>query len=76
MNYSSNDEARYWAEKLAASEAEAFEKALKREKPDDIIRELEDDIKRLQHENKTLKEDNRKLREALYRATSDNYEYE
>jgi hypothetical protein len=37
MNYSSSDEARYWAENLAASEDEAFEQAIKRMKPDDVI---------------------------------------
>ena len=35
MNYSSSDEARYWAENLANSEGEAFEQAIKRMKPDD-----------------------------------------
>lgn len=35
MNYSSNDEARLWAENLAESEGEAFEQAIKRIKPNE-----------------------------------------
>jgi uncharacterized membrane protein (UPF0127 family) len=38
MNYSSNDEARYWAENLAASEDEAFEQVIERIKPD-VVKE-------------------------------------
>jgi hypothetical protein len=38
MTYSSNDEARYWAENLAASEDEAFEQVIERIKPD-VVKE-------------------------------------
>lgn len=74
MNYSSNDEARYWAEKLATSEAEAFEQAIKRIKPEDRISQLERENAELRRQHV---EDNRticKLREAIRRGQEEYYE--
>ena len=57
--------AREWAENQEASEAEAFEKAIKRLKPEDTIKELTARVIQLEHENYSLKSQNKKLREAL-----------
>ena len=71
MPYSSNDInknydiARQWAENQEASEAEAFEKAIKRLKAEDTIKELTARVIQLEHENYSLKSQNKKLREAL-----------
>lgn len=65
MSYSSNDIAHMWAENQEASEAEAFEKAIKRLKPEDTIKELTARVIQLEHENYSLKSQNKKLREAL-----------
>ncbi len=74
INLSSNDEAMYWAEKLEASEADAFEKAIKRIKPEDRINQLERENAELRRQHI---EDNRticKLREAIRRGQEDYYE--
>ncbi|MBP5432217.1 hypothetical protein [Ruminococcus sp.] len=71
MPYSSNDInknydiARQWAEQQAESEAEAFEKAIKRLKAEDTIKELTAKVIQLEHENYSLKSQVKKLREAL-----------
>ena len=59
--------AREWAEQQEASEADAFEKAIKREKPEDKIKELTARVIQLEHENYSLKLQISKLREAIIR---------
>jgi hypothetical protein len=76
MTYSSNDEARYWAENLAESEGEAFEAALKRISPQKLIDLIESENASLRIEVARLHDENRRLREALLRQSMDNYEYE
>lgn len=71
MNYSSNDEARLWAENLAASEGEAFEQAIKRMKPDDIIQRLTAENAELRDTVKVQSEQIKRLRECIAR----NHEY-
>jgi hypothetical protein len=67
------DMPREWAESDKKSEAEAFEQALKRIKPEDkLVQENAD----LRHQLRRLTEENRRLREALFRQSQDNYEYE
>lgn len=46
MTYSSNDEARLWAEDLAASEDEAFEQVIERLKPD-VVKECKNVLEQL-----------------------------
>jgi hypothetical protein len=74
MNYSSSDEARYWAENLAASEDEAFEQAIKRMKPDDIIQRLTTENAELRDTVKIQSEQIKKLRECIARNHEDYYE--
>lgn len=76
MNYSSNDEARYWAENLAASEGEAFEQAIKRISPQKVIDALTDENATLRIQVARLNDENRRLREALLRQSMDSCEYE
>ncbi len=74
MNYSSNDEARYWAENLAESEGEAFEQAIKRLKPDDVIQRLTAENAELRDTIKVQAEQIRRLRECIARNHEDFYE--
>lgn len=74
MNYSSNDEARYWAENLAESEGEAFEQALKRIKPDDTIQRLTAENAELRDTIKVQAEQIRRLRECIARNQEEFYE--
>ena len=74
MNYSSNDEARYWAEDLAESEAEAFEQALKRLKPDDVIQRLTAENAELRDTVKIQSEQIKRLRECIARNQEEFYE--
>lgn len=74
MNYSSNDEARLWAENLAASEGEAFEQAIKRIKPDDVIQRLTAENAELRDTVKIQSEQIKRLRECIARNHEDFYE--
>ena len=74
MNYSSNDEARYWAENLAESEGEAFEQAIKRIKPDDVIQRLKAENAELRDTVKIQSEQIKRLRECIARNHEDFYE--
>ena len=74
MTYSSNDEARYWAENLAASEGEAFEQALNRLKPDDVIQRLTAENAELRDTVKIQSEQIKRLRECIARNHEDFYE--
>ena len=80
MPYSSNDInknydiARQWAEQQAKSEAESFEKAIKRLKPEDRIQQLEEENAELRRQNISQREQILKLREALRRGQEDYYE--
>ena len=74
MNYSSNDEARYWAENLAASEDEAFEQAIKRMKPDDVIQRLTAENAELRDTVKVQSEQIQRLRECIARNGEEYYE--
>lgn len=76
MNYSSNDEARFWAEKLADSEGEAFEQAIKRISPQKVIDALTDENATLRIQIARLTDENHRLREALLRQSMDSCEYE
>ena len=69
-----NDEARYWAENLAASEGEAFEQAIKRIKPDDVIQRLTAENAELRDTIKVQAEQIRRLRECIARNHEDFYE--
>ena len=69
-----NDEARYWAEDLAASEGEAFEQAIKRIKPDDIIQRLTAENAELRDTVKIQSEQIKRLRECIARNHEDFYE--
>jgi hypothetical protein len=74
MNYSSNDEARYWAENLAESEDEAFEQAIKRIKPDDVIQRLTVENAELRDTVKIQSEQIKRLRECIARNQEEFYE--
>jgi hypothetical protein len=74
MNYSSNDEARLWAENLAASEDEAFEQAIKRIKPDDVIQRLIAENAELRDTVKIQSEQIKRLRECIARNQEEFYE--
>ena len=74
MTYSSNDEARLWAEDLAASEGEAFEQAIKRLKPDDVIQRLTAENAELRDTIKIQSEQIKRLRECIARNQEDYYE--
>lgn len=74
MTYSSNDEARYWAENLAESEGEAFEQAIKRLKPDDVIQRLTAENAELRDTVKIQSEQIKRLRECIARNHEDFYE--
>jgi hypothetical protein len=74
MNYSSSDEARYWAENLAASEGEAFEQAIKRMKPDDVIQRLTAENAELRDTVRIQSEQILRLRECINRNHEDFYE--
>lgn len=74
MNYSSTDEARLWAENLAASEGEAFEQAIKRLKPDDVIQRLTAENAELRDTVKVQSEQIMRLRECIARNHEDFYE--
>jgi hypothetical protein len=74
MTYSSNDEARLWAEDLAASEGEAFEQAIKRLKPDDVIQRLTAENAELRDTVKIQSEQIKKLRECIARNGEEYYE--
>lgn len=70
----STDEARYWAENLAASEGEAFEQAIKRIKPDDVIQRLTAENAELRDTVKIQSEQIKRLRECIARNHEDFYE--
>ncbi len=73
MCFTSSDTAEMWAKNQAANEADAFEKAIKRIKPDDMIKQLELENAELRRQHI---EDSRticKLRETIRRG-QDNYE--
>ena len=72
----STDEARLWAEKDAASEAEAFEAAIKRISPQKVIDAISDENATLRIQVARLNDENRRLREALLRQSMDSCEYE
>jgi hypothetical protein len=74
MNYSSNDEALLWAEDLSASEDEAFEQALKRIKPDDVIQRLTAENAELRDTVKIQSEQIKRLRECIARNQEEFYE--
>ena len=74
MNYSSTDEARYWAENLAESEGEAFEQAIKRLKPDDVIQRLTAENAELRDTVKIQSEQIKRLRECIARNQEEFYE--
>jgi hypothetical protein len=74
MNYSSSDEARYWAENLAESEGEAFEQAIKRIKPDDVIQRLTAENAELRDTVKIQSEQIKRLRECIARNQEEFYE--
>ena len=74
MTYSSNDEARYWAEDLAESEGEAFEQAIKRLKPDDVIQRLTAENAELRDTVKIQSEQIKRLRECIARNQEEFYE--
>lgn len=74
MNYSSKDEAQMWAEKLAESEGEAFEQAIKRIKPDDVIQRLTAENAELRDTVKIQSEQIKRLRECIARNHEDFYE--
>ena len=69
-----NDEARLWAENLAASEGEAFEQAIKRIKPDDVIQRLTAENAELRDTIKVQAEQIQRLRECIARNHEDFYE--
>jgi hypothetical protein len=69
-----NDEARYWAENLAESEGEAFEQAIKRLKPDDVIQRLTAENAELRDTVKIQSEQIKRLRECIARNHEDFYE--
>ncbi len=72
--YQPNDEARYWAENLANSEGEAFEQAIKRMKPDDIIQRLTTENAELRDTVKVQSEQIKRLRECIARNGEEYYE--
>jgi hypothetical protein len=72
--YQPNDEARYWAEDLSASEDEAFEQALKRIKPDDVIQRLTAENAELRDTVKIQSEQIKRLRECIARNQEEFYE--
>jgi hypothetical protein len=74
MNYSSNDEALLWAEDLSASEGEAFEQAIKRIKPDDVIQRLTAENAELRDTVKIQSEQIKRLRECIARNQEEFYE--
>lgn len=74
MTYSSNDEARLWAENLAASEGEAFEQTIKRLKPDDVIQRLTAENAELRDTIKIQSEQIKRLRECIARNQEEFYE--
>lgn len=74
MNYSSSDEARYWAENLANSEGEAFEQAIKRMKPEDTISKLTAENAELRNTIRVQEEQIRRLREYIARGSEEYYE--
>lgn len=74
MNYSSKDEAQMWAEDLAESEGEAFEQAIKRLKPDDVIQRLTAENAELRDTVKIQSEQIKRLRECIARNQEDFYE--
>ena len=74
MNYSSSDTAKVWAENLANSEGEAFEQAIKRMKPDDIIQRLTAENAELRDTVKVQSEQIKRLRECIARNHEDFYE--
>ncbi len=74
MNYSSSDTAKVWAQNQADSEADAFEQAIKRMKPDDIIQRLSTENAELRDTVKVQAEQIRRLRECITRNHEDFYE--
>lgn len=74
MNYSSSDTAKVWAENLANSEGEAFEQAIKRMKPDNVIQRLTAENAELRDTVKVQAEQIQRLRECIARNHEDYYE--
>ena len=73
MNYSS-DAARIWAENNAINEPEAFEQAIKKLKPDDIIQRLTAENAELRDTIKVQAEQIQRLRECIARNGEEYYE--
>ena len=73
MNYSS-DTARIWAENNAINESEAFEQAIKRLKPDDVIQRLTAENAELRDTIKVQAEQIQRLRECIARNGEEYYE--
>ena len=74
MCFTSSDIAAMWAENLANSEGEAFEQAIKRIKPDDIIQQLTAENAELRDTVKVQAEQIRRLRECIARGSEEYYE--
>ena len=73
MTYSS-DTARVWAENNAINESEAFEQAIKRLKPDDIIQRLTAENAELRDTIRIQAEQIQRLRECIARNGEEYYE--
>ena len=73
MNYSS-DTARIWAENNAINESEAFEQAIKRLKPDDVIQRLTAENAELRDTIRIQAEQIQRLRECIARNGEEYYE--
>ena len=74
MNYSSSDTAKVWAQNQADSEADAFEQAIRRMKPEDIIQRLSTENAELRDTVKVQSEQIKRLRECIARNHEDYYE--
>ena len=74
MNYSSSETARIWAENNAINESEAFEQAIKRLKPDDVIQRLTAENAELRDTIKVQAEQIQRLRECIARNGEEYYE--
>ena len=62
-----------WAEKQKKSEADAFEKAIKRLKPEDIIAKLTEENERLRQQLREQADQIQKLRECIRRSQEDDF---
>lgn len=69
-----NDMANMWASTQSRSEAEAFENAIKRIKPEERIAKLEEENAELRQQINNQSDQIRRLREALCRGQEEYYE--